>query len=224
MIDQQELRGGSVAGQGLPALERLLYDPPDAVAEKPILRCRIGTAVAGNLAAIAASIDREWRASDGPLALLKQGKGDPRYFTDPDQALARLVTDLDSGLHRMVDVKIRPVLGAAFDAARPKLAEGWRSGRAARALQIATESLAAMAAAIAAEGPETEGAQLVRSFPPILEALSVFPEEFPDGAGNPSRRIRIENAITWMNDARERIAALAPAFGVTLGFNAQDGD
>ncbi|HEY0292279.1 MAG TPA: imelysin family protein [Hansschlegelia sp.] len=221
-ISLETIRSVSVAGQGFPALERLLYETDDADART---RCRVGIAIAGNLAAIAGDVVREWRSDTGPLARLKKGEGDPVHFADPAQASARLMTDLAGGIQRVNDVKILPVMGNAADMARPKAAEGWRSGRSARAIKVATASLAAMAKAFSAAAPKDVAATDSRAFIAAEAAVAKLPDDLGDAAADPRRRKTIEAAIAALKVAQNDLAKnLAPALGVPLGFNALDGD
>ncbi|MFD1702050.1 imelysin family protein [Methylopila henanensis] len=221
-IAPDAFRAGSVAGQGYPALERLLFDPDDAGSAA---RCRVGAAVAANLATLAGAIRDEWAAPAGPLAKLKAGQGDPVHFADPSQAAARLMTDLAGGLQRAVDVKLLPVLGGSADAAKPKSAEGWRAGRSARALKVATASLAAMAKAFAAAAPKPIAATDAKAFAAAEAAVARLPNDLGEAASDPKRRKVVEAAVAALKGAQADVAKnLAPALGVRLGFNALDGD
>lgn len=221
-IPQDAFRGGSVAGQGFPALERLLYEPVEGA---PAVRCRVGTAIAGNLAALTADVLKEWRAETGPLAKLKAGQGDPVHFADPAQAAARLLTDLAGGIQRIVDVKLLPVLGASADSARPKAAEGWRSGRSARSVRVALESLAAMAAVFEKAAPKDLAAKEAKAFAAAREAAAKLPDDVGDAAADPKRRRAVEAVVATLKTAQADVVKdLGPALGVPLGFNALDGD
>ncbi|GLK66729.1 imelysin family protein [Hansschlegelia plantiphila] len=221
-ISVETIQGVSVAGQGFPALERLLYETDDADAKT---RCRVGVAIAGNLASIASGVVDEWRSDTGPLARLKKGEGDPVHFADPAQAAARLMTDLAGGIQRVNDLKILPVMGGAPDMARPKAAEGWRSGRSARAIKVSTASLAAMAKAFAAAAPKDVAAVDGKAFAAAEAAVAKLPDDLGDAAADPKRRKTLEAAVAALKVAQnDLVKNLAPALGVPLGFNALDGD
>lgn len=222
-VADEQLRGASVAAQGFPALERLLFDP--AGAEGPKARCRAGVAISRNLADIAAEIVRDWTAEGGPLARLKAGQGDPLHFADPGQALARLMTDLAGGVQRINDIKLIPAMGPAADAARPKAAEGWRSGRSARSIRLLTASLAEEAKAFAAFAPPDVAAGDARAFAAAQAAVGKLPEDVGAAAADPRRRKLLEAAIAALKVAQNDVAKnLAPAIGAPIGFNALDGD
>jgi predicted lipoprotein len=221
-IPAESFRGGSVAGQGFPALERLLYEAPDGEAGA---RCRVGDAIARNLARLSADILQEWRVATGPLARLKRGEGDPVHFADASQAAARLMTDLAGGVQRAVDLKLLPALGASADDARPKAAEGWRSGRSTRSLKIALASLSAQAAAFRSAAPESVAAADAKAFSAAEAAVAKLPDDLGAAVADPKRRRTVEATVAALKAAQtDLVKSLAPALGIPLGFNALDGD
>lgn len=221
-ITPESMRSVSVAAQGLPALERVLFEPGSV---DPAARCRIGVAISRNLASIAADVVSEWKAPEGPLAKLKRGEGDRLHFADPAQAAARLMTDLAGGLQRLNDVKLLPVLGADLDAARPKAAEGWRSGRAARAVRVTIASLTDIEKIFAAAAPADVAAADAKLFAAAGEAAARLPDDLGEAAADPKRRKTVEAAVAALKAAQRDVAKnLAPALSLPLGFNALDGD
>ena len=221
-VAEEAVQRLSVAGQGFPALERLLYETDKAT---PQARCRAGVAISRNLAMIAEEILSGWRAADGPLARLKRGEGDPVHFADPAQAAARLMTDLAGGFQRVNDMKLFPVLGSAPDMARPKAAEGWRSGRSARAIRAAVASLAAQARIFAAAAPKDVAAGVDKDLAAAEAAVAKLPDDLGQAAEDPKRRPAMEAAIAALKTAQNDLAkSIAPALGAPLGFNALDGD
>lgn len=221
-VTPEQMRSVSVAGQGFPALERVLYEPGDI---DPPTRCRIGVAISRNLAAIAADVVTEWTAPDGPLAKLKRGEGDTLHFADPAQAAARLMTDLAGGLQRMSDVKLLPALGANVDAARPKAVEGWRSGRPARSIRTTVASLSDMAKVFGAAAPQDVAAANAKLFDAAGAAAGKLPDDLGEAAADPKRRKTVEAAVAAFKGAQRDVARnLAPSLGLALGFNALDGD
>lgn len=221
-LSPETVRGVSVAAQGFPALERVLYEKPDSDAAA---RCRVGVAIAKNLSEIAANVVTEWKAETGPLARLKRGEGDPLSFADPAQAAARLMTDLAGGVQRVDDVKLLPVLGSSADTARAKAAEGWRSGRSARAIRVTVASLSELAKVFAEAVPKDLAAANAKAFSAAQAAAAKLPDDLGDAATDPKRRKVIEAAVASFKAAQaDVVQKLAPALGVPLGFNALDGD
>lgn len=216
------MRGASVAGQGFPALERALYDPGDV---EPAALCKIAVAITQNIATIAVDILTEWTADSGTLAHLKRGEGDKLHFADPAQGAARLMTDLAGGLQRMNDLRIMPVLGNSADAAKPKSADAWRSGRSARALGVTAASLVETAKAFQGFAPADVAKTNAKAFDVMQAAVAKLPADLGDAAADPKRRKPVEAAVAAIKAAQtDLVKNLAPALGLPLGFNALDGD
>ncbi len=128
-LSPERIREASAAVQGLPALERLLFEEPPVGAtgfggsQEGQRRCVVGEAIARNVASLAAEVRDGWPEAERKLAEPAAAK----------EGLRRLATDLLTAFQVMRDIKILPVLGADASKARPLLAEGWRSGRSTRA-------------------------------------------------------------------------------------------
>jgi predicted lipoprotein len=229
-LTPQSVAGTSVAAQGLPALERLLYD--DALLKsfaadpaRASARCAVGTAIAENLAGIARDALAEWRAPDGAREKLAAGQGMPPAFADPRQAVARMVTDVATGLQRIADLKLKRFMLGSADKAVPALAEGTRSGRAGRNLAQSAAGIASEAETLAKGAPELARSRVDRAFDRFAEAFSALPPDVGAMAADPARRGALLDVIATLRAAQSANATeLAPALGVQLGFNALDGD
>src|SRR5262249_6780115 len=86
-FEPERFRRSSAATQGLPALERLLFDEgaADALASgaETARRCIYGSAIALNLATIAKEVREGWGdKTSGALGAIVSGKGDPALFPD----------------------------------------------------------------------------------------------------------------------------------------------
>jgi predicted lipoprotein len=230
-LTPESLATNSVAGQGLTALERLLYegaDPANALrAPGPAgeRRAQVGYAISRNLNIIAQDVLREWTAPDGVRAAIAANKGWRNLFADSNEAVRLLLTDLVGAFRLMHDVKLLPVLGANIDAARPRLAEAWRSGRPARDLRLNLLSAHDMASAFAGGLPAPRKARVEAQFPPAEKALNTLPADLGEAAADPARRAKVEAARDAVKKAQTALADMLSAdLGITLGFNALDGD
>ena len=131
-----ELAAKSVALQGLPALEYLLYgDNADTLtgaandaASDGVFRCAFALAVATNIDTIAKSVVEDWREGAAyAQSFVGPAPDDPRYHTAKEVTLD-LFKALTSGIELVRDQKLGKPLGATAAQARPKLAAFWRSG------------------------------------------------------------------------------------------------
>jgi uncharacterized protein len=126
---------GSVAVQGFPALERLLFDEGagDALLAgdpEAAFRCELMVAIGNNMAAMAADVVRDWKGGDRAYAELmaNPGAGNP-YYRNHREATVDLFQSLQGGLEMLSDLKLASPLGESVEGARPRLAESWGSGR-----------------------------------------------------------------------------------------------
>jgi predicted lipoprotein len=227
----ESLAHDSVAGQGLTALERLLYDGdnPAAALKAPgrdgQWRTQVGTGIAHNLNVIAREVLADWTAPDGVRAAIAANKGWKSLFADAPEAARLLLTDLVAGFKLMHDVKLLPVLGANAEVAKPKSAEAWRSGRSQRDLKLNLLAAQAMEKAFAAGAPAAHRTKLDQLFANAAKAVDAMPSDLGDAAADPKRRARVDTGRATIKAVQTEIAAILPGdVGVTLGFNSLDGD
>ena len=129
MTEPDEIAGKSVALQGLPALEYLLYgDDGNLPKEDRDFRCRFGLAVATNVDRIAKSVVEGWREGSAyEKAFLGPAPDDP-YYHAPKEVTLDLFKTFATGIELVRDQKLGKPLGASPAEAKPKLAAFWRSG------------------------------------------------------------------------------------------------
>lgn len=221
----------SVAGQGLTALERLLYDGdnPAAALKAPgkdgAWRTQVGLGIARNLAAISRDVLKDWTAPDGVRAAIAANKGWKNLFADGAEAARLLLTDLVAGFKLIHDVKLLPVLGANLAAAKPRSAEAWRSGRTQRDIKLNLTSAQAMEKVFAATAPAAHRTKIDGLFATAIKAVDAAPADLGDAAADPKRRPLVDAARVAIKAVQTEIAATLPGdVGVTLGFNSLDGD
>ena len=212
-------------------MERLLYDGdnPAALLKAPgpdgAWRTQVGLGIARNLNAIARDVLADWTAPDGVRAAIAANKGWKNLFADAPEAARLLLTDLVVGFKLMHDVKLLPVLGASADAAKPKSAEAWRSGRPSRDLKLNLATAQAMEKVFAQDIPAAHRTKIDGLFANAAKAIDAMPADLGEAAADPKRRARVDAARAAIKAVQTEIAKTLPAdLGVTLGFNSLDGD
>lgn len=230
-LTAESLAHDSVAGQGLTALERLLYDGdgPEKLLKAPgadgAWRTQVGVAIAHNLAAIAREVLADWAAPNGVRAAIASNKGWKNLFADAPEAARLLLTDLVAAFKLMHDVKLLPVLGANAGVAKPKSAEAWRSGRSSRDLKLNLAAAKEWEGAFAVSATPAHRAKLDSLFANAAKAVDAMPADMGEAAADPKRRGRVEAGRIAIKAVQTEIAATLPGdVGVTLGFNSLDGD
>lgn len=134
VTDWKNLKGKSVAMQGLGALEFVLYGTGfESLAAAPQgFRCRYGAAVARNIESIAMELVREWDAPGGVQDAWKHPGRDNPVFRDNREAVTAVLGILVHATEAIRDQRLRPFYKGAVDGkpdkGHPKLAIYWRSG------------------------------------------------------------------------------------------------
>lgn len=228
--------GKSAALQSLATLERLLYDDALKLAEgtAPEARfaCGFALAIARFQRDLAAEVLGLWEGPDGFLAAFETAAaGNARYF-DAVEAQTDLLRAMVTSLEVIIVQKLEPPLGDDAGDARPKQAECWRSGRS---LANISANLATLAALYTTPGGFTEwvraGAfpgldQSVRSaFVEAQAAIQAIAAPLSDAVADPAGRAQVETLVERIKALRTLMSStVAEAAGITLGFNAMDGD
>lgn len=213
-LTPERMAKASVAVQGLPVIERLLFagkEPGAAPEDIDARHCAIGKAVSANLAAIGAAAVADWtRADTGELARVT------RDAVAPDRArsdAAVLLTDLVTLFQVIEERKLPPLTGGTVKAANPKCAESWRSGRSKRNIALNLEAAAATLKGFEPAAPK-----------PVAEALEKIGEAQQALLANPAGPVGFD-VTSVINNIRYIISEQLPgAAGVPLGFNSLDGD
>lgn len=226
------LYGRSVAVQGLPALEWLLYGDGEVLAAPSGATfgaaCALSAAVAANLARIATDLSGAW----GPAADFGKQFRTPgpqnNLYRSPQEVAAEGLKALSTGLQFARDVHLAPVLGKDVSEVRPKRAAYWRSDLTTAALAA---NLAAMREFLSAAdfrygaGEAWIGAQTQSEIARAAGSAGAVGHPFETAAASEDGyRLLTLTALTLKNAKQLVDQDLAAYFGVTIGFNALDGD
>jgi uncharacterized protein len=234
VTEAASLSGKSVALQGLPALEYLLYgDGAGALAKgggEGAFRRRFAETIAGNVAGMARDIASGWQ--DGApyaKAYLEPGPANAAYHTQKEVTL-ELFKTFATGIEMVRDQKMAKALGAKPDQARPQLAPFWRSdlsfSNMADNLQSVRELFAkgGFAQVVHDDSPGVEDS-IVFDLNHAIEVLRGLDKPITQAVHNEDLRAKLEalrvslkSAATTAGDIISRSA------GLTFGFNAMDGD
>jgi hypothetical protein len=230
-LADKALAGTSAAGQGLPVLERLLYadGAARALAASGLegeRRCAIGSAIARNVAAMSADIAHEWGGPDGATAAIA---GNGRWgvsFGDAREAASVMMTDLVIGVEALKDNEVALLFHDEANAAAPRLAEQWRSGRSLQDIRLKYTALRQGLEPFTSLAVGAEKAQLDASFAAVDAKLAdVARTQVQAPVHSPERIEALKQAMAALGDLQMSVMTIAPAAsGVALGFNSLDGD
>ncbi|PVY61959.1 imelysin family protein [Pusillimonas noertemannii] len=229
--DAQGLAKHSVALQGLPALEYVLYRDKGLLSGKQgddqAAACAYALAVAGNLERVGGELYALWKA-DGEFArLFSQPGPDNPLYRNAQEVAAEVVKALSTGLQFQVDVKLAPSLGADAGKAAPRKAPFWRSDLAPVSLRAAAQGMLAF---YDAGGYSFPGAEWIDQN--VRGELQRAVDQLEGMRGGTEQLWRDEESHRGLvlvrlllNNAKNLVDQdVAPALGVRIGFNALDGD
>lgn len=230
-VDPEGLAKGSVATQGLPALERLIFGEEAGklkAGDDAAYRCRYVEAIAINLARMARDTSSEWREGDKAFAgaMLDNTKPDAPY-REAQEATLELFKALYLAVELASDHKLARPLGASLKDARPRLAESWRSQRSLRNIQRnlgAARELYLTAFAPAMSDTALHAA-IREAFDKSLAAADAVKQPLESAVEDKAGRLLAEKLATEVLALKKLLGdRLPPALDIPVGFNALDGD
>lgn len=223
-LQPERFRNASVAVQGFPALEYLLWTP---TADNADYRCALIVTIAANLHEMAAGLLADWQGGDIAFARVVANPGpDNTYYADHQEATLPLLQSLHNGLQMIADIKLKPVL------ADPQQAESRLSGLSLANIIANLESLQALYTTadgfsrIVQEGSDAGLDPLLhKAFAMTLATARSIEPPLTDAVNDPTARAQVEKLHTQVRALKQIIKErLAPALGLKVGFNAYDGD
>jgi len=229
----ETLRKKSVALQGLPAFEFLLYGKgADALSagDAGAFRCRFAVSIAANVADIAHAVKQDWREG-APFTkdYLSPGPNDPLYRAPKDVTL-ELFKAFSGGIELVRDQKLGKPLGESAETARPRLAAFWRSGLTFPNMAGNVEAVRALFAKsgfadiVASQSPGVEDSVLF-DLNHAIEVLGTMNMPIGEAVREPAPRGKLTALRIALKSARDTASGLiASGAGLSFGFNAMDGD
>lgn len=219
---------GSIAIQGLSALERVLFEPKEAakLSNEPF-RCTWLKAVTANLATMASGVLQDWR--DPPRRFVQQfaaAKGEDVIYASAQEGTLDLFKSLYSAVELAADHKLARPLGDRLENARPSAAESSRSGQSMSNIR---ENLKAAAALydIMAQGvtDATLRTDISKRFENALATADGIGGTLESAVADRLQRQKVEGLRRDLQALKALLAEkLTAALDLPLGFNALDGD
>ncbi|WP_340146848.1 imelysin family protein [Halomonas sp. PA16-9] len=216
--DAQDIASDSVAIQGFPALEYLLYD--DAMDEQALSdpgACSLMQAITTHLADTTSALHRDWQAFG------------EHYLETPDYTETTLASAIQA-LEILEDKRLGEPMGLKGAPANGYLAEAWRSGQTVRLVESSLEGLrTGFLPGLTALLREADALPLAEAFRDQLDKTLVQASELPPGLV-PS--LEDEEAFRGLQSLYLDISQLrhllgneiAGELGLVRGFNSSDGD
>lgn len=235
-LEAEVFANGSVAVQGFPALERLLFDSEADDWATPFT-CELTSAIGRNLHSIAQGMLTDWRGGETAYAETIETAGDggnARYF-DAKEASLEFAKSLRGALLLVQDYKLGRPLGEMADAARATRAESHRSARslrnvainlrAAQALyEVGGDASFSVLARARPKGAELD-AVIRAAFGRLITAVEAQPDSLVAALAAPDGWAQLDAIRTETKQLLELLGGpLSEVLDLPMGFNSYDGD
>ncbi|MGQ7844881.1 imelysin family protein [Granulosicoccus sp. 3-233] len=225
-LSVRQLARKSVAVQGFPALERLLFsDGHYTVEETPL--CHVVQTLIQNIASMADELDRAWQSDSEYVQAFLHPEPSSPHFRNANEALRSVITEIVTGLDSLVDRKLQTLLSG--DPRIIRTAPLWRSRRTVAML---TGNVAGIRSLLFDAGLLQQLAmedELTTDFDYVDHLLGKLQYTFafagPDGQLSPEVDTVFASLSAVLNDIRHTVnhQVLTP-LGMGVNFNADDGD
>lgn len=234
--DPDALYAGSVALQGIPALDYLLSgDGAEVLTETDgIRRCHFASAIAQVVARNATALQDDWQGPKGYGALMRDSGSANALYRNPGEAIREILTRAAEAVQVVRERKLIPALGDGPDGAKPKLAPLWRSDLVVPAMLAELEAVAALLEAgrlpelpamgsmpAWVSGTRFDLRQAMQAITRASDGAASWERELTD----PARHKLLSYAVIPLSSAEKRLGLELPSMlGMVAGFNALDGD
>ncbi len=227
----------SVAVQGLPALEYLLFgEQAERLldGEDSAFRCRLVSAIAHNLTGIGQELSEDWTKPGGFRDGIATAGEPSSPYASAAEAASQMFNALHTQVEALADVKLAYPMGDSPEQARTIRLESWRSARSARNLAVNIEALNAFYAggggqgfsrALVAEGRADLDERLRAALERALAKTRALEGPMETVMATPEGWTQLDAIRADLKEASTLLGAeIAPALNIRIGFNALDGD
>ena len=237
LVDADYVAKSSVSGQGIPALEYLLF--PQSTQDTLInlssdnnqaKRCEIVMAISENIFNISTDVYQAWQSSGGNyIHTMTTGTGE---FTGPVDVVEEIVTILLEQLEKVKDDKMLIPLADADDLA---LTEFYLSDQSLASIKVNIRSFKDIYSAGDGHGfddilvgflkQQNIANDMTDKVNTAITAVEVLSGDYSVLLKDDEGRVNIENTIQMLRELRNVISVdFVQATDINIGFNSNDGD
>lgn len=218
-----DISSKSVAVQGFPALERLVFS------NKPVdeVSCILIKSISQNLNNMARNLENNWISAEGPFVdyFVSASQGNDIYESDIELA-SKILNSLYTQLEFIATQKLDRPLGKNISKARGKRAEGWRSKNSLLAIEanlVATKSLYQLTFSNQLSEPLT--GNIDQAYQQAFKSLVEIKLPLHQAVSDPEQRKSVEQLRKQLSVLKALIGRdLSSELDLSLGFNSLDGD
>ncbi len=233
-LEAHRIPFASVAIQGLPAMEMLLFadsqaDKVLANADETAFRCQLLAGISNNLHRVGGELVTEWEKPGGAVDILGKIKDGNTPYTDDRQAASQMFNALHGELSAIAEVKLSYAMGANAEEARPSRAESWRAKQSAANIRHNLESLrdvfVGTGPLLASLGKPDQADKLLKATDEALASLSQLKAPLEVEMTSPDGWKRLTTLKTKVKAVAQILETdIANTLELQVGFNALDGD
>jgi len=225
------IAGKSAALQGFPALEYTLYGAgAETLATGDSWRCTVAAAIASNIASIAAEVEANWSLETPFATSFASPSADREPYRSEAEVQGEIVKALATALQYVRAAEISPPLGEELAKANGKRAPMWRSGNTVALVLAQVDAVRQLLTAAAYEKSLPDDSRYIAAsirfeLDNAIRTLGLVKGPAEQAFGTEPDRGRFAFAELALHHAGELVNRdLAAALGLTMGFNALDGD
>jgi len=226
----------NVAAQGLLAIEAMLFHAQffgGNEANKSQV-CTWLIAVVRNLESMAVGTLADWRDGDSAYAqFMQQPDVNNPFYERHEAATLHFFQSLFTSLQFVYDINLKPVVGDTLATARPVLAESRPSARSTRNLTVTLLALQELYGSddriglsdLTSRAEPKLDTLMQKAFRVTLTNLKALSVPIEVAATDADKRLQLEKLTKQIQAIKQIVRSrLSKAIGLTVGFNALDGD
>ena len=229
IVDSNTFARQSVGVQGLPALERLLFDEDSlSMLQNDSYRCQLVQVIAKNIHEIAVGVHQRW---SGDFREALGLESDSSAYESAEDATIDFMKALVETLPKITQQKIMDVQGESFERARLKKAESWRSERSLKNLKINLISLSQMLGnssehdlSLGSALLPDDVAEIKVAFSELVSSVQSLPDSMAVVLADKNQYQQLQALQVQLANLDELLEDALKNTDLYLGFNSLDGD
>ncbi len=235
-VSLSDLQSGSVAIQGFPAVEQLIFNKRTPLLpqnQKFQLHCQLLQWITSNLHEVAQDILTDWKSEKGYQTVVETASEGNFDFLSAKEVSYEFLMSLQTELQLIDDAKLLAPLGKKEKKARPNKSESWRSQRSLRNIihnfkglrqLYEGESQSGFDDLIQPNNPDL-ARQFQQQFEIVIQTAQTLEIPLSQAVSDPLHRAPVVQLRQEVKQLRELVEKqLTTAIDISLGFNALDGD
>jgi len=212
----------SVGVQGLPALERILFDENTlSDFQNSSYLCLLSETIARNINEISTGVSQRWVEEYRAIILDPVESG---FYEGAEDLSIDFLKALQEAIAKIRDLKLLPALGESFAGARNRAAESWRSEHSLANIKSNLNSLELLFSAYTAAFYEEDVVSVASAFENLTATLVVLPDSMLLALADEEQYAQVQALHAQAEILHEALETALKNTDLYLGFNSLDGD